>query len=79
MCALAFQGGGRKMNFRVTRKEGDPPISCSMMRMIGREFNVNAAAARRELRYVGRASRTDGLRDYGEVLPSTASTVRANR
>ena len=72
---------GRLMDavWAVTRKEGDPPISRSMMRMIGREFSVNDAAARRELGYVGRTSRTDGLRGYGEVLPSTASAVRANR
>jgi nucleoside-diphosphate-sugar epimerase len=72
---------GRLMDavWAVTRKEGDPPISRSMMRMILREFSVNDAAARRELGYVGRTSRTDGLRGYGEVLPSTASAVRANR
>jgi len=35
--------------------------------------------ARRELGYIGKTSRTDGLRGYGEALPSTASAVRANR
>lgn len=50
----------------VTRKEGDPPISRSMMRMIGREFTVEDAAARRTLGYVGKVSRADGLRSYGE-------------
>jgi hypothetical protein len=35
----------------VTRKNGDPPISRSMVRMIGREFTVNDDAARRELGY----------------------------
>ncbi len=66
---------GRLMDavWAVTRKEGDPPISRSMIRMIGREFNVNDAAARRELGYVGRTSRRDGLRGYGEVLRSTAT------
>jgi hypothetical protein len=33
----------------VLRKEGDPPISRSMMRMIGREFSLNDAAARHDL------------------------------
>jgi hypothetical protein len=64
---------GRLMDavWAVTRKESDPPISRSMMRMIGREFTVNDAAARRELGYIGRTSRTAGLRGYGEVFPST--------
>ena len=71
---------GRLMDaaWAVTRKEGDPPISRSMMRLIGREFSVNDAAARRYLGYVGKTSRTHGLRGYGEVLPSTASAARAN-
>ena len=50
----------------VTRKHGDPPVSRSMMRMIGREFTINDAAARRELGYVGRTSRAAGLQSYGE-------------
>jgi nucleoside-diphosphate-sugar epimerase len=49
----------------ITRREGDPPISRSMMRMIGREFSIDDAVARRELGYVGRTSRADGLRRYG--------------
>jgi hypothetical protein len=48
------------------RKDGDPPISRSMMRMIGREFSVNDASARRELGYVGRTSRAMGLRSYAQ-------------
>lgn len=48
----------------ITRREGDPPISRSMMRMIGREFSINDAAARRELGYVGKMSRAEGLRIY---------------
>jgi nucleoside-diphosphate-sugar epimerase len=61
---------GRLMDavWAVTRKQGDPPISRSMMRMIGRAFSVNDAAARRELGYVGKTSRIAGLRGYGEVL-----------
>lgn len=49
----------------VRRKDGDPPISRAMIRMIGREFSINDAAARRDLGYVGKVSRTDGLRSYG--------------
>ena len=49
----------------ITRKDGDPPISRSMIRMIGREFSVNDESARRELGYVGKTSRAMGLRSYG--------------
>ncbi|AOX20079.1 NAD-dependent epimerase/dehydratase family protein [Kozakia baliensis] len=49
---------------RLMRRKGDPPISRSMMRMIGREFSINDNAARRVLGYVGRTSRADGLRGY---------------
>ena len=57
---------GRVMDavWAMTRRSGDPPVSRSMMRMIGREFSVNDAAARRELGYVGKTSRADGLRIY---------------
>lgn len=48
----------------ITRQSKDPPISRSMIRMIGRAFTVNDAAARRELGYIGSASRSDGLQSY---------------
>ncbi|MCR5857940.1 NAD-dependent epimerase/dehydratase family protein [Mesorhizobium sp. J428] len=54
----------------VTRREGDPPVSRSMMRMIGREFTVNDDAARRDLGYAGRTSRADGLRSYADPRPA---------
>ncbi|NII09495.1 NAD-dependent epimerase/dehydratase family protein [Oleiagrimonas sp. C23AA] len=58
---------GRMMDaiWSIARKSGDPPISRSMMRMIGREFSVSDQAARCELDYVGRTSRAMGLRGYG--------------
>jgi nucleoside-diphosphate-sugar epimerase len=61
-------GIGRLLDtiWAVTRKDGDPPISRSMIRMIGREFTVNDAAARRELGYVGRTLRDAGLQSYKE-------------
>ena len=34
-----------------------------MIRMIGREFSLNDAAARRELGYIGNVSRADGLEE----------------
>ncbi|OAG71544.1 NAD-dependent dehydratase [Gluconobacter japonicus] len=57
---------GRVMDaaWSLTPQEGDPPISRSMMRMIGREFLIDDSAARRELGYVGRVSRSDGLHGY---------------
>lgn len=42
----------------VTSSSEDPPLSRALVRMIGREFTVNDAAARRSLGYVGRSSRT---------------------
>jgi nucleoside-diphosphate-sugar epimerase len=70
---------GRLMDavWAITRKAGDPPVSRSMMRMIGREFSVNDAAARRELGYAGRTSRAVGLRNYARATsPGTASAKR---
>lgn len=57
---------GRVMDagWKLMRRKGDPPISRSMMRMIGREFSINDSAARLELGYIGRISRADGLRGY---------------
>ena len=54
----------------IARRKSDPPISRSMMRMIGREFSINDAAARLELGYVGRISRADGLRSYHSMTGS---------
>lgn len=60
----------------VTRKDDDPPISRSMMRMIGREFSINDGAARRELGYIGTVSRADGLRGYNVSNSSERSSSR---
>jgi hypothetical protein len=57
----------------ITQRDGDPPVSRSMMRMIGREFSVNDAAARRELGYVGNVSRAEGLQAYGAPSSSVSS------
>lgn len=61
----------------VTCKEGDPPISRSMVRMIGREFSVNDAFARRELGYVGRTLRATGLSGYGSTREAGSVGVAA--
>jgi nucleoside-diphosphate-sugar epimerase len=63
----------------ITRRKSDPPISRSLVRMIGREASTNDAAARRELGYVGRTSRADGLRSYGVSLPSLDLFAGATR
>jgi nucleoside-diphosphate-sugar epimerase len=57
---------GRVMDviWTLTGKADDPPISRSMMRMIGRGFSINDTAARRELGYIGRRSRAAGLHGY---------------
>jgi len=41
--------------------KGDPPLSRTMVRLIGREFTIDDAAARRELGYVGTTTRAEGL------------------
>jgi len=57
---------GRLMNtvWAITGKGSDSPISRSLRRMIGREFSVNEAFARRELGYGGKTSRAMDLRSY---------------
>ena len=67
---IAF-GLGRLMEFfaAITFRKSDPPISRSMVRMIGRPFTTNDAAARLELGYIGRVSRLAGKQSYGN--PST--------
>ncbi|HZV11237.1 MAG TPA: NAD-dependent epimerase/dehydratase family protein [Novosphingobium sp.] len=60
------------MIWAITRQAGDPPISRSMIRMIGREFSIEDAAARRVLGYVGKTSRADGLRSYATPDPSAS-------
>lgn len=65
---LAF-ATGRAMEFgaRILRRKDDPPPSRPMVRMIGRPFKTSDAATRRELGYVGRMSKKDGLRLYREA------------
>ncbi len=52
----------------LTFKKGDPPLSRSLVRMIGREFTVDDIAARRELGYVGGTSREAGRQMYLDAL-----------
>lgn len=48
----------------IARRAGDPPLSRSMVRMIGREFTTSDVAARRELGYEGKTLLDDGSRLY---------------
>ncbi len=59
---------GRLMEvfWSLARRPGDPPLSRSLVRMIGREFTLDDGAARRELGYAGNTSRAAGLRGYAE-------------
>ena len=41
--------------------KGDPPLSRTMVRLIGRESTTNDTAARRDLGYIGRVTRAEGL------------------
>lgn len=45
----------------VRSDAGDPPLTRTMVRMIGREFTTDDGNARRELGYVGTTMRADGL------------------
>ena len=49
---------------RLSHAKNDPPMSRTMVRLIGRPFTTSDAKARAELGYVGRVSRTEGLKSY---------------
>ena len=53
---------GRLME--VFSSDRDPPLSRSMVRMIGRESTTDDSAARRDLGYVGHVTRAEGLASY---------------
>ena len=70
---LAFIVAGFMEAFAVlTRKQGDPPLSRSLVRAIGREFTIDDSAARRELRYVGTTSREAGRKMYLDAAQEKA-------
>jgi nucleoside-diphosphate-sugar epimerase len=65
---LAFMLGRlMEIGAAIRRSTSDPPLSRTLVRMIGREFVTDDSAARRELGYVGRVSRAQGLALYGGV------------
>lgn len=64
---VAFTLGRLLEAFAALRTDkGDPPMTRTMVRLIGREFTTNDAAARRELGYVGTMTRADGLRQLAQ-------------
>jgi nucleoside-diphosphate-sugar epimerase len=48
----------------LTFSASDPALSRTMVRMIGREFTTSDADARRDLGYVGKVNRAEGLLKY---------------
>ncbi|HEU4683633.1 MAG TPA: NAD-dependent epimerase/dehydratase family protein, partial [Nitrospira sp.] len=63
---LAFTFGRlMEIGAAIRRLQNDPPLTRTMVRMIGREFTTDDSAAQRELGYVGYVSRADGLATYG--------------
>jgi len=62
---LAFTLGRlMEIGAALVRSDDDPPLTRSMIRMIGREMTTSDAAARRDLGYVDKVSRADGLATY---------------
>lgn len=57
---------GRMMEWgaRLTLSREDPPLSRTLVRLIGREFTIDDSAARRDLGYVGKVTRAEGLASY---------------
>jgi nucleoside-diphosphate-sugar epimerase len=49
----------------LTFAKDDPPLSRTMVRLIGRESTTNDTAARRDLGYVGKVSRPEGMEMSG--------------
>ena len=50
----------------VGSDKGDPPLTRTMIRLIGREFTTDDTAARHELSYIGTTTRAEGL---GRMAP----------
>jgi nucleoside-diphosphate-sugar epimerase len=59
-----FLGRIMEMGSAIMRSDRDPPLSRTMVRLIGREFTTDDAAARQELGYIGKVSRAEGLATY---------------
>lgn len=74
---LAFLiGWAMEIFAMLTRSKSDPPLSRSLVRMIGREFTTDDSAARRELGYVGKTSREAGRQMYIETAAALEKRER---
>ncbi|WP_420566036.1 NAD-dependent epimerase/dehydratase family protein [Thalassobaculum sp.] len=60
-----FMGRMMELGARLRRSDQDPPLTRTMVRLIGREFTIDDSAARRDLGYLGKVSRLEGLASYG--------------
>ncbi|WP_029106270.1 NAD-dependent epimerase/dehydratase family protein [Mycobacterium sp. URHD0025] len=60
--AAVFLGWFMETIAPLRSNQTDPPLTRTMVRMIGREFTTDDRAARAELGYVGHTSRADGLK-----------------
>lgn len=64
---LAFNlGRALEALWSIAFRKSDPPLSRTLVRMIGREFTTNDTAARRDLGYLGKTSRAAGRARYEE-------------
>ena len=62
---LAFTLGRlMEIGAAIKASKGDPSLSRTLVRMIGREFSVNDTAARGELGYLATVSRAEGVATY---------------
>jgi nucleoside-diphosphate-sugar epimerase len=59
-----FFGGTMELLWRLGGAREDPPLSRTMVRLIGREFTTSDAAARADLGYRGHRTRAEGLAGY---------------
>lgn len=66
-----------EMAAALTGSKGDPPLSRSLVRLIGREFTTDDSAARRDLGYVGRTSRETGRQLYRDAAQARHVAVRS--
>jgi nucleoside-diphosphate-sugar epimerase len=68
--AASLSGWGMEMLWRVFRLQGSPPITPSLVDLIGGDFRIDDSKARRALGYRDRVSVAEGLaRLRGEVRP----------
>ncbi len=61
---MFFLGRVMEWGAALVSPERDPPLSRSLVRLIGRESTTDDAAARRDLGYIGHVSRAAGLASY---------------